>query len=151
MTRLQEAIGLGFLLGLTHGFTTAAHSVPVVPNFTQGSLTSRTETTSVVSETINSIDYNTGYQYSVTGTNVRHSGGSLAPQMKNTEGNTVNGISSTWTTLNSATKPSWAIVNPGQAFQFTETFQGPGLANQTVITRKTEIQSVTESTSIFSQ
>ena len=58
MTRLQEAIGLGFLLGLVHGFTTAAHGVPVVPNFTQGSLTSRTETTSVVSETINSIDYN---------------------------------------------------------------------------------------------
>lgn len=151
MTRLQEAIGFGFLFGLVHGFLMPAKSVPVVPNFTQGSLTSRTETTSIVSETINSIDYNTGYQYSVTGTNVKPSGNSIVPAMTNTSGNTVNGISSTWTTLDSATKPSWSIVTPGQGFQFTETFQGPGLANQTIITRKTEIQSVTESTSIFSQ
>ena len=44
-----------------------AMSVPVVPNFTQGSMTSTTETTSTVTETINSMDYNTGWQYSVTG------------------------------------------------------------------------------------
>ena len=35
----------------------AALAVPVVPNFTQGSMTSHTETTSKVTETINSIDY----------------------------------------------------------------------------------------------
>ena len=40
-----------------------AMSVPVVPNFTQGSMTSTTETTSTVSETINSMQYDTGYQY----------------------------------------------------------------------------------------
>ena len=40
-----------------------AMSVPVVPNFTQGSMTSNTETTSTVSETINSMNYDTGYQY----------------------------------------------------------------------------------------
>ena len=40
-----------------------ALAVPVVPNFTQGSMTSHTETTSKVTETINSIDYNTGWQY----------------------------------------------------------------------------------------
>ena len=34
-----------------------ARSVPVVPNFTQGSMTSHTETTSTVVETINSMDY----------------------------------------------------------------------------------------------
>ena len=49
-----------------------ALAVPVVPNFTQGSMTSHTETTSKVTETINSIDYNTGWQYSVTGTNVNN-------------------------------------------------------------------------------
>ncbi len=47
-----------------------ALAVPVVPNFTQGSMTSTTETTSTVTETINSIDYNTGYTYTVTGTNI---------------------------------------------------------------------------------
>ena len=35
-------------------------AVPVVPNFTQGSMTSNTTTTSTVTETINSMDYNTG-------------------------------------------------------------------------------------------
>ena len=37
-----------------------AMSVPVVPNFTQGSMTSSTTTTSTVTETINSMDYDTG-------------------------------------------------------------------------------------------
>jgi hypothetical protein len=56
-----------------------AQAVPVVPNFTQGSMTSHTETTSKVTETINSIDYNTGWQYSVTGTNVNNGGEALNP------------------------------------------------------------------------
>ena len=34
-----------------------ANAVPVVPNFTQGSMTSNTETTSTVTETINSMNY----------------------------------------------------------------------------------------------
>ena len=34
-----------------------AIAVPVVPNFTQGSMTSNTETTSTVTETINSMNY----------------------------------------------------------------------------------------------
>ena len=33
-----------------------ATAVPVVPNFTQGSMTSNTETTSTVTETINSMN-----------------------------------------------------------------------------------------------
>ena len=47
-----------------------ANAVPVVPNFTQGSMTSNTETTSTVTETINSMNYDTGYQYVITGTNL---------------------------------------------------------------------------------
>jgi hypothetical protein len=75
MTRLQEAIGLGLILGIVHGLLQPAYSVPVVPNFTQGSMTSHTETTSTVTETINSMDYNTGYQYSVTGSGVEPTSG----------------------------------------------------------------------------
>ena len=48
MSRLQEAVGLGLVLGALHG---AAHAVPVVPNFTQGSMTSHTETTQKITET----------------------------------------------------------------------------------------------------
>ena len=44
-----------------------ATAVPVVPNFTQGAMTSTTETTSTVTETINSMNYDTGYQYVITG------------------------------------------------------------------------------------
>ena len=48
-----------------------ANAVPVVPNFTQGSMTSNTETTSTVTETINSMNYDTGYQYAVSYTHLR--------------------------------------------------------------------------------
>ena len=53
-------------------------AVPVVPNFTQGSMTSNTETTSTVTETINSMNYNTGYQYVITGTNIQHDGNTIS-------------------------------------------------------------------------
>ena len=151
MTRFQEAIGLGLVLGVLHGLFQSAGAVPVVPNFTQGSLTSKTETTSVVTEVINSMDYNTGYQYSVTGTNIKNTGNSIAPSTTSGNSNTLNGVTSTWTTLDAANKPSWSIVDNTKGFQFTETLQAPGLANHTIINRTTEIRSVTESTSIFSQ
>ena len=50
----------------------AARAVPVVPNFQQGSMTSHTETESTVTETINSIDYRTGWEYSVTGVGIEN-------------------------------------------------------------------------------
>ena len=53
----------------------SALAVPVVPNFTQGSMTSHTETTQTITETINSMDYSTGYQYSATGSGVEPIGG----------------------------------------------------------------------------
>jgi len=151
MDNLRDSLLLGLCLGIVHGLSQAAFSVPVVPNFTQGSLQSKTETTQIVTETINSIDYNTGYQYSVTGSNIKNTGQSIVPSATASTSNTVNGVTSTWTTVDTANKPRWEIVNPGQSFQFTETLNGPGMANQTVIQRTTEIQSVTETTSIFSQ
>ena len=50
-----------------------AQAVPVVPNFQQGQMTTHTETTSEVVEVINSMDYNTGYTYSVSGHGVEPS------------------------------------------------------------------------------
>ena len=129
---------------------TALNAVPVVPNFTQGSMTSHTETTSTVSETINSMDYNTGYQYSVSGVNVEHDGTGISPDT-GTQQVTNNGVTSTWTNLNTSDKPNWTLTTPGAAFQFTETYTAPGLSTHTVIQRTTTIQSVTDTTSIFSQ
>ena len=144
MDRLKEAIGLGLILGAFHG---AAQAVPVVPNFTQGSMTSHTETTQQITETINSMDYNTGYQYSVTGSGVS-ANGNLSPGT-GTNNVTIDGVTSSWTGVTS--KPNFVQTNPGAAFQFTETYQGPGLSQQTIIQRTTEVTSVTDTTSIFSQ
>lgn len=145
MTRLQEAIGLGLVLGALHG---AAQAVPVVPNFTQGSMTSHTETTQKITETINSMDYNTGYQYSATGSGVEPIGGTLSPEIGSTNV-TINGVTSSWQGITKT--PQFVQTSPGAAFQFTETYSGPGLSNHTIIQRETEVQSITDTTSIFQQ
>ena len=124
-----------------------AQAVPVVPNFTQGSMTSHTETTSKITETINSMDYNTGYQYSATGSGVTASG-NLSPTT-GSNNVTINGVTSSWTGITN--KPSFTQTTPGAAFQFTETYSGPGLQNHTIINRTTEVTSVTDTTSIFQQ
>ena len=128
----------------------AAKAVPVVPNFTQGAMTSRTETTSQVTETINSINYNTGYQYVITGTNISHDGDTISAPNSTGNSNTLNGVTSTWTNLDINNKPNFTITTPGEAFQFTESYSGPGLSNHTIIQRTTTIQSVTNTTSSFS-
>ena len=130
-----------------------AMSVPVVPNFTQGSMTSTTTTTSTVTETINSMDYNTGWQYSVTGSGVA-ADGSLTPTGSGSISNTqitLDGVTSTWNGLNLEERPNFTMQTPGGSFQFTETYQGPGLSNHTIIQRTTTIQSVTDTTSTFTQ
>ena len=93
-------------------------------------MTSHTETTSKVTETINSIDYSTGWQYSVTGTNVSNNGQSLNPPTA-TSTVTVNplgGVEGQVTSANTGldfSNSSFTIANPGEAFQFTQTYQGP--------------------------
>ena len=131
----------------------AARAVPVVTNFTQGSMTSNTTTTSTVVETINSMDYNTGWQYVVTGTNIEASG-NLTPTGTGSTTNTnvtLDGVTSTWTGLNLNQRPNYTMETPGAAFQFTESYQGPGLSNHTIIQRTTTINSVTDTTSTFTQ
>ena len=145
-----HAIAVGAMIVLT---PQSVGAVPVVPNFTQGSMTSHTETTSTVTETINSMDYNTGWQYVVTGTNVE-TDGNLTPTGAgsiNATQVTLDGVTSTWNGLNLENRPDFTIVTPGAAFQFTESYQGPGLSNHTVIQRTTTINSVTDTTSTFTQ
>ena len=135
------------------GIASPVSAVPVVPNFTQGSMTSNTTTTSTVTETINSMDYNTGWQYVVTGTNVEASG-NLTPTGAGSTTNTnitLDGVTSEWTGLNLNQRPDFTMTTPGAAFQFTESYQGPGLSNHTIIQRTTTINSVTDTTSVFTQ
>ncbi len=128
-------------------------AVPVVPNFTQGSMTSNTTTTSTVTETINSMDYNTGWQYSVTGSGVS-SDGELTPTGSGSITNTnvtLDGVTSTWNGLNLEERPNFTLTTPGTAFQFSESYMGPGLSNHTIIQRQTTVESVTNTTSTFTQ
>ena len=127
-----------------------AVAVPVVPNFTQGAMQSNTETTSTVTETINSMNYDTGYQLVITGTNVEMDATSISPTANITTTNSIEGVTSTWTGLDLSTKPNFTIKSPGGSFQYTESYSGPGLKTQTIIQRTTTIESVTSTTSQFS-
>ena len=144
---MRNRLKLFLLVVAMGGAINPVIAVPVVPNFTQGSMTSHTETTSTVTETINSMDYSTGYQYTSTGSGVTASG-NLSPTT-GTNNVTINGVTSSWTGITN--KPTFTQTTPGEAFQFTETYSGPGLQNHTIIQRVTEVTSVTDTTSIFSQ
>ena len=148
---------------LTLGSVGAARAVPVVPNFQQGSMTSHTETESTVTETINSIDYRTGWEYSVTGVGVDNNGAALNPNVSTSTvqvaptvgtdetGATAAAATSSFDSLNFSAQNNFTIHEPGAAFQFTQTYSGPGMTNQTIIQRVTSIQSVTDTTSTFTQ
>jgi len=115
-----------------------AAAVPVIPNFSQGLVTSHTESKTVVRESIISESHRTGWEYTVMGTGVEPSSGTVSP-------------SASSTALDLANRSSWVQSTPGAAFQFAETYQGPGLIEKVIIDRETIIESVTDSTSTFSQ
>ena len=121
--RLKEKLAAVLLLLVVHGV--AAKSA-VTPSFTTGTVTSRTESTQTVNETIIQTDLQTGYTYTVTGTNIN-----IPPNP---------GIDSTYTQ-----------VTPGAATQFSETYFGPGVSRVTEIERTTTTTSVTDSLSVFTQ
>ena len=128
---------------------TPAAAVPVVPNFRTGTMTSRTQSTTQMMEQIRSVNYATGYTYSASGTNVQHSGSSIVPGASQTQTQTIDGVTSSWTGLELQNKPNWSIVNPGGSFSFVEHYSGPGLEAVTEITRTTVVESVTDTVSVF--
>ena len=127
-----------------------AFAVPVTPNFQSGSMTSHTETTSKVSEVISVIEYQSGWQMTLTGNNITTDADSLLPAATSTS-NTVNGVVSTWTGLDATNMPNFTINDPTKAWQFTSSLTQPGMKSHTVITRTSEITSVTDTVSTFSQ
>ena len=116
----------------------SAVAVPVVPNFSQGVVSSHTESKTIVKESIVSESYRTGFEYTVSGTGVEPTSGIVSP-------------SAGTNTLNFSSRSSWKQTVPGAAFQFAETFQGPGLIEKVIIDRETITETVIDSTSTFSQ
>jgi len=105
---------------------TPAMANTVVPNFTRGTITATTESTTKIIETIRQVEYTTGTSYTVTGTNINIPG---TPQQG----------------------ADYSIMTQGAPFQFSETYLGPGMAKETWIDRTTETQSTTNSVSVFTQ
>ena len=126
MKDLPLAIFMGGVLGLLHGFSQPSFSASVVPNFTRGTVSSETTTRTTLVETIRQVEYSTGESYTVSGTNI-HIPSNPGPDTE------------------------YSIVTPGAAFQFSETYLGPGIASETSIDRTTTVESFTTSISVFTQ
>lgn len=123
---MKSAILAGLLLGIAHGLSQPVYSRTVVPNFTTGTVNSETTSTQTITESIHVIEYSTGSTYSSAGTNINFTG-----------------------TPGPGTQ--YNMVTPGQAFHFTETFMGSGIAQETFIERTTTTESFTTSLSVFTQ
>ena len=121
--KLREKIATCAILLMIHG---AAAKSAVTPSFTTGTVTSRTESTQTVTESIIQTDLQTGFTYTVTGTNIN-------------------------LPANPGPESVYTQINPGAAFQFSETYFGPGVSRITEIERTTTTTSVTDSLSVFTQ
>ena len=123
---MKHTVIAGFLFGVLHGLCQPGYTAAVVPNFTRGTVSSETTSTTTVTEIIRQIEYSTGKSYTVTGTNI------------NIPKNPFPGA-------------NYTIVTPGEAFQFSETVLGPGIAKETQIERTTITDSFSTSISVFTQ
>ena len=94
-----------FLLNVIN--TAQSLAVPVIPNFSGGNTSSTTETKSRTVERIESFHFNTGYTYNTSGNNIKVIGATLTPKTINTQTQTVNGISSTWKSIDLNNKPQY--------------------------------------------
>ena len=133
---------------------TSVSAVPVVPTFSTGTLNSRQETKTVVTETITSVDHRSGYEYVVSGHNIEPlNTNTISPKAVLSTPQTIDNITFTWTSVDvtPANKPNWGIKTAGNAFSFTESLAQPGLQNVTTINRTTTTDSVVESVSVFTQ
>ena len=90
--------------------TTEILAVPVVPNFSSGSMSAVTRTTQNITESIVSTDYNTGHSLSITGTNLEIDGSTMLPD-PTTINQTVNGTTYSWTGADLTTMPNVTTVS----------------------------------------
>ncbi len=127
-----------------------AYAIPVVPNFTSATSTSKSVTTNNLTENIKEVRYNSGYTYSVTGTGISCGNCDSISMPNATVTETINGTTYEWTGLDLNQKPNWVQQNQGQAFQFSEFYQGPSLESVIDITRTVQSEVVTDTTIIFS-
>ena len=115
-----------------------AAAVPVIPNFSQGVVSSHTESKTIVKESIVSESYRSGFEYTVNGTGIEPTSGIVSPPVSGNK-------------INLSSRSTWKQSVPGAAFQFVETLNTPGLIEKVIIDRETITETVIDSTSTFSQ
>ena len=143
---LNKLLLLFLLLGVK------ANANVVTPQFSSGTLNSRQEVKTVVVESISSVDYTSGYQYTVSGTGIEPvNGDMISPKATLLDAQTVDGVTFQWTGIDASTKPDWKLTTPGGSFNFSESLLTPSLSNVTNINRTTTTESIVESVSVFLQ
>ena len=116
----------------------SAMAVPVIPNFSQGVVSSHTESKTIVKESIVSESYRSGFEFTVSGTGVEPTSGVVSPSISGNK-------------INLSSRSTWKQSVPGAAFQYVETLSTPGLIEKVIIDRETITETVIDSTSTFSQ
>ena len=98
----------------------------------------------------------------MTGVGVDNNGAAINPQTSTStvtvssgvggeEGAVTGTVTSSFDSLDMSAQNNFTLHEPGAAFQFTQSYSGPGLTNQTIIQRLTEVESITSTTSTFTQ
>ena len=133
----------------------AGYAIPVVPNFTSGTITSDTNSKTTVVETIRSQEYSNGYTYSVSGMNVQaNETGLPVPTVPIAVGNGTTAVTTPTCMPNNGNLcygSTYSVINQGHPFQLTETYMGPGIFRETQIDRTTTQETATKSMSVFVQ
>ena len=126
---------------------------PLVPTFRTGSSSTNSTSQSVVTESITSYQYRTGYSLSVSGTNIESAdvNGYInsIPTAESTQ--SVNGINFSYTSPSLEGVPRWKIVNEGQPFSLVESVIGSGLDTITKIDRVINTTTTTTVETTFGQ
>jgi hypothetical protein len=105
---------------------------------------------SVLTETVTSHSFNTGYTYSAAGQNIKPKEGTVInPSATSTTTQTINGVNYNWASPQMETIPQWQIVNEAAPFSLIEHVTSPGLENITTVSRTVETTQQSESISIF--
>ena len=126
---------------------------PVIPTFRTGSSSTNSTSQSVVTESVTSYQYRTGYSLSVSGHNIESDdiNGYInaIPTAEATQ--TVNGINFSYTSPTLETVPRWKIVNEGQPFSLVENIISPGIDTITQINRTINTTTTTTVETTFGQ
>ena len=138
------------IISLIAGQTVVA--APLVPTFRSGEMRVNSTSTSVLTETVTSHSFNTGYTYSSSGMNIRPKEGTVInPSATSTTTQTINGVNYNWASPQMETIPQWEIVNEAAPFSLIEHVTSPGLESIVNVSRTVETTQQSESISIFGQ